>query len=429
MTPSDEDIGLRRQSDRSGIPAASPGISMFFRLFLLAGLLIIAFVFIYYTQYVINKLEEDQTRYVNLYVRLWHLITQEPTSSAAVSFVFDEIIQKSTIPIIITDSAGNVQFWRGLEKIPEKDASPTTLDLVHRAMVRFDKVNPPLPIQYEGRIIYLFHYGEPKLVRQLQRMPLIMFALFGLFLIVAFIGFRNIKRAEQRFIWVGMAKETAHQLGTPLTSLLGWLEILRASPPATTSRSQNAGPIDLPEIAARMEWDLTRLQKVANRFGQIGSLPEMKSSDVKALIREAVEYFRYRLPGSGQGAIIREQIGELPGVELNPELFLWVIENLLKNSVESVDPVSGVIEISGGLSKDKRTVCISVTDNGKGIPSKQQRKIFLAGFTTKKRGWGLGLTLAKRIIEEYHRGKLILKESVPNQKTVFQILLPITQRG
>lgn len=397
------------------------GVPMVFRLFLLFGILVIALFFIWYTQNVIAKLKEDQAKVVDMYARLWQLVTQEPTTGPAVSFIFEEIIQKSNIPIIITDSGGSIQFWRGLEQVPEKDRSPANLARVHQMLEKFDHQRGPLPIRYGDRIIYYFHYGDPKLVRQLQQMPWILLSLFGLFLVVAFIGYRNIKRSEQRFIWVGMAKETAHQLGTPLTSLLGWLEILK-SHTAETGQAENPS---LAEIAERMEGDIVRLQRVAQRFGQIGSLPELKPVDLNALVHEAASYFRTRLPGSGQGVVIKENLKELPPVEANPELLSWVIENLLKNALEAVDASTGHIEVTSRMSKDEKTVCITVTDNGKGIPSREQKKVFHAGYTTKKRGWGLGLTLAKRIVDEYHKGKLALVESIPNQRTEFQISLPL----
>ncbi len=408
-------------ANAGSVKPTATGMPLVFRLFLLFGLLVIALFFIWYTQNVIAKLKEDQAKVVDMYARLWQLVTQESTTGQAVSFIFDEIIQKSNIPIIITDSAGTIQFWRGLDEVPEKDLSPSNLARVRRMLETFDDQREPLPIRYQDRIIYYFHYGDPKLVRQLTRMPWILLSLFGLFLLVAFIGYRNIKRSEQRFIWVGMAKETAHQLGTPLSSLLGWLEILK-------SHQAGAGPggkVELGEITGRMENDVIRLQKVAQRFGQIGSLPELKPVDLNLLLREAAAYFRTRLPGDGRGVVIRENLSDLPAVEANAELLTWVIENLLKNAAEAVDATSGVIEVTSGVAGDGKAVQITVTDNGRGIPSREQKKIFHAGYTTKKRGWGLGLTLAKRIVEEYHKGKLVLVESVPNQKTEFQISLRV----
>jgi len=243
-----------------------------------------------------------------------------------------------------------------------------------------------------------------------------------LFLLVAFIGYHNLKKSEQRFIWVGMAKETAHQLGTPLSSLLGWLEIMKM-------RSQSGEPLALTphrleEITERMRADIERLEKVANRFGQIGSVPELRLTDLNRTIREVVSYFRTRLPGGGRGVRIEEKYGEIREVKANPELISWVMENLIKNSLEVVSPADGWIRISTSTSDDGRRLQITVSDNGRGVPARKQSRVFLPGYTTKKRGWGLGLTLAKRIVEEYHRGKIQLTESIPHRRTTFLISLP-----
>jgi len=186
-----------------------------------------------------------------------------------------------------------------------------------------------------------------------------------------------------------------------------------------------ASPASIQDVAGRMEADLKRLEKVANRFGQIGSMPELKAADLNGVLTESVNYFKQRLPHQGNGAVIRENLVSLPPVEVNAELFGWVIENLIKNALEAVDPKLGVIEISTGIEPSGKAVWIQVADNGRGVPSGVQKRIFNPGFTTKKRGWGLGLTLAKRIVEEYHKGKLFLEESMPNVRTAFKISLPV----
>ena len=241
---------------------------------------------------------------------------------------------------------------------------------------------------------------------------------------VGFIGFRNIKRSEQRSIWVGMAKETAHQLGTPLSSLMGWVELLKLKfkrqdfdMPNETTR------VHFDDIVGRMKSDLKRLDRVATRFGQIGSIPELELRNVNQPIAEVVSYFRLRLPDGGKGVEIIEQYGDIPDININMELIAWVVENLMKNSLEAVDPREGEIVINTECRNNK--VIISVIDNGKGISFKDQRRIFAPGFTTRNRGWGLGLTLAQRIVEEYHQGKIWLEKSEPSVKTEFKIELPV----
>lgn len=171
--------------------------------------------------------------------------------------------------------------------------------------------------------------------------------------------------------------------------------------------------------------DLHRLGKIAHRFEQIGSVPELKPTDLNAVISEAAAYFRQRLPHKGKGVVIKENLGQLVPAKANAELISWVVENILKNSLEAVDPKQGVIEVSTLLDKEKKTITIQVSDNGRGVAPRQHKKIFKPGYTTKKRGWGLGLSLAKRIVEEYHLGKISLKESIPNQRTTIWLSIPV----
>jgi signal transduction histidine kinase len=221
-----------------------------------------------------------------------------------------------------------------------------------------------------------------------------------------------------------MAKETAHQLGTPISSLLGWLELLTMSKKGDSHCQNN--DIDYDDVFLQMQTDVDRLQRVANRFGKIGSLPELTVGNINQLVEETSAYYRRRLPFNGKGVDIICRCNAVPPVSLNGELITWAIENLLKNALQAVDPQSGRIELATSQARDPRFVVIEVTDNGKGIPPGSARKLFRPGFSTKKRGWGLGLTLARRIVEEYHRGKICLLRSKPGE-TVFQIVLPISK--
>jgi hypothetical protein len=221
-----------------------------------------------------------------------------------------------------------------------------------------------------------------------------------------------------------MAKETAHQLGTPLSSMMGWVELLKLKFNrdhfTLPDQSVNLG---FDEIVGRMESDLQRLDRIAIRFGQIGSIPDLELGDITVIIREVVAYYRTRLPGAGKGVELIEQCGQIPNIMINKELIAWVIENLIKNSMEAIDPKTGKILVQTDCKNKK--VLISVSDNGKGINPEIQKMIFRPGFSTKKRGWGLGLTLARRIVEEYHRGKIWLYVSETNVKTEFRIELPV----
>ncbi len=275
----------------------------------------------------------------------------------------------------------------------------------------------PVPIKYtmpdgkEQVLGYLF-YGDSHLITRLVWLPYVEIGVFGLFILVALMGFWSIKKSEEQFIWVGLTKETAHQLGTPLSSMMGWMELLKTQPERKDS------------ILSEMENDLQRLSKVTARFSQIGSKSHLKKQSVLPILEDAIRYFQRRLPHTGKEVKIVKNFAIDPQVALNRDLFEWVIENLIKNSLDAIERKQGVIEISTGYVKGKKNrVFIDIRDNGKGISAKTRRMVFKPGFSTKKRGWGLGLNLAKRIVEEFHGGRLIIKDTRPGEGTTMRILL------
>jgi signal transduction histidine kinase len=235
-----------------------------------------------------------------------------------------------------------------------------------------------------------------------------------LLVLLAFLGFSSIKQSEQRFIWVGMAKETAHQLGTPISSLMGWLEMLKLG---------ELPPDQMQMLTSDMQTDVNRLQKVAARFSQIGSEAELTPQDLNELFVDIIAYFKRRIPQGGKEVTIVANLGEIPPVALNRDLFEWAIENLIKNSVDAVQKKRGVIEIITGMLPEKDRIYIDIRDNGAGVNTKHKNDIFKPGYSTKKRGWGLGLNLARRIVEENHGGRLLLKETRPGEGTTMRILL------
>jgi signal transduction histidine kinase len=399
---------------------------LWFKGFLVFGVVLIAGVFFFYTQTIISQIKENSRRTMQTYARLWQLAASAPASGAEIDVIFEEIIQKSDFPIVVTDAEGNLQAWRGVG-VDWDDTTYISREKLKGLAHRMDKHRKPIPIYFGTRqeVINYLHYGDPVLISQLRLMSFVELGLLTLFVLIAFITFRNIKMGEQRTIWVGMAKETAHQLGTPISSLLGWLELMKARCESTSQKEEDDSDLTLEQIADRVAVDLRRLGKIANRFEQIGSLPELKPTDLNAVVSEAAAYFRQRLPHNGSGVIITEKLGHLVPAKANAELLSWVVENLIKNSLEAVNPKAGVIEVSTSLDKEKKNVIIQVGDNGRGIPTRRQKKIFKPGYTTKKRGWGLGLSLAKRIVEEYHLGKICLKESFPNEKTTISMTIPV----
>jgi NtrC-family two-component system sensor histidine kinase KinB len=224
---------------------------------------------------------------------------------------------------------------------------------------------------------------------------------------------------EQRSLWTALAKETAHQLGTPLSSLMGWTALLRESPPGRLTPERTR------EILDEMDRDLARLQKVSLRFGQVGSLPALKEGDLVEITAGTVDYFRTRLPHLGHAVRIEERYEPVPRVRVHRELLEWVVENLLRNAMDAIDKKDGWIEVTVRWKRDERTVELIVRDNGRGMTPDERRRAFTPGYTTKRRGWGLGLTLARRVIAEYHGGRISIVESVPGRGTAVAVALPV----
>ena len=402
------------------------GKSTYFKIFLLIGVAVISAVFVWYTFNVIDKLQKSTRSQVVKYVKLWQLAASSNTGAEELQFIFDEIIVKADFPIIVLNEEDEPIHWRNIPEVPATDTTAKGKEFLTREVAGMIESNGRFPLKFgEGHVSY-FCYGDSEVIRQLTMMPFIEIGIVIAFLLVALIGFQNIRRSEERHIWVGMAKETAHQLGTPITSLMGWIEVMEseASEAGTTGATGAEHAESIKDALSNMRVDSDRLQRIANRFGQIGSVPETTEQDANALVHETVEYYRRRLPFEGKGVAINFAPSDIPKVQLNAELFGWALENLLKNALQSVDSKTGKIELTTTCVKAQNQIQIEITDNGKGIPSAAVRKIFRAGFTTKKRGWGLGLTLVKRIVDEYHNGKLILKKTRPGE-TTFEITLPV----
>ncbi|MEE9552878.1 MAG: HAMP domain-containing sensor histidine kinase [candidate division Zixibacteria bacterium] len=402
--------------------AAYVGYSRFFKAFLLLGMIAVISLFIYFNQSIVTGLREDSARISHAYARLIQYGASEATDPEVIDFIFENIITKVNFPIIVTDKYGEPAAWTS-------DMNPVDTTLKARARLYeniedFDLQNPPIEITSGGEVISILHYGDSRLIKKLQLIPVIEISVVGVFILVAFVGIRHIQHSEQRSIWVGMAKETAHQLGTPLSSLIGWVELMKLKfNEGIIKIKEGEKESDFEDMTSRMLNDLKRLDRIATRFGQIGSIPELQENDLNALVNETVSYFKLRIPSSG--LTITGTYSEIPAVKVNVELMSWVIENLVKNSLEAVNPRTGFIKITTDFDDIRGKVLITVEDNGRGVPQSEYKKVFAPGFTTKKRGWGLGLTLARRIIEEYHGGKIYLKNSEPNIKTIFNIEIPV----
>ncbi|NLP12243.1 HAMP domain-containing histidine kinase [bacterium] len=368
---------------------------------------------IYYTQRLVNELRKESRQIVEFYSQTYQLIVQTENMEVLDWFLANNILQKMDFPLIMIDNHGNISSWRGIG-VPEDDRSPQAMEKAKKIFAKIKDQNEPVRYMYNGEVFQSIYYGDSRLITRLEYLPYLTFSGTGLLILIAFIGFNNIKQSEQRFIWVGMAKETAHQLGTPISSLLGWLELMKAG-----DMSQDK----ISRLAQDMEIDVRRLKKIAARFSKIGSAANLEKQDVHQVLREVASYFRKRLPQAGREIRLVEDYGDLPLVLLNRELFEWAIENLIKNAIDAVQGKNGIIEIVTGRVADSKRVFIEIRDNGCGITAKRRDDVFKAGYSTKKRGWGLGLNFGKRIIEEYHGGKLYIKESHAGKGTVMRIVL------
>ncbi|MDI6765408.1 MAG: HAMP domain-containing sensor histidine kinase [Bacteroidota bacterium] len=393
------------------------------KLILLGTAVVIVVATLLYTRYIVQQLLERERQVADLYAKSLEFIANTPTDQSDYSFIFNEIIQSIDFPMVLTDDMNQpLQNYPLISRNINLDSTLTPDEqkkFITAVIQDLDKQNTPihvvLKISEQDSIVQHLHYGESEIITKLRWLPYIEIGIAGMFILIGYIGFSYIKRNEQSNIWVGMAKETAHQLGTPLSSLMGWIEMMK------TYAAEN--PKQLSTIS-EMEQDLQRLQKVTERFSKIGSKPSFKEEDLFEVIQSVLNYFQQRLPprfAHGKHIEIGIATVEHPTVHMNRELFEWVIENLIKNALDAMEDSIGKITFS--ITSKGNFVFIDVKDTGKGIDMNLRKDIFRPGYSTKKRGWGLGLSLSKRIIEDYHKGKLFVKESKIGKGTTFRIKL------
>ena len=324
------------------------------------------------------------------------------------------------LPFVFTDLKKEPIAWKIWGDYTEaKDAAESQIIQAHNFVREADAALRVLPIQINPKPHRGYFYYETAKHYNLVLMPYVQIALITTFLLVGLLVYRKSKANEQAAIWVGLAKETAHQLGTPIMALMGWTELLE------DCNSQSGNEMT-ERVCKEMQGDLNRLQKINLRFGNIGDPAKRDLIDISATIQGVVLYFRKRLPNRGKNIELIENLAKMPLILANEGLLEWVFENLIKNSLDALDKEKGIIEISTYLDMAKNHVVITYEDNGKGIPRKNRKKIFQPGYTTKKHSWGLGLTLVKRIIEEYHNGKIRLADTGPDG-TTFEIRLPVKE--
>ena len=375
-----------------------------YKLLLLLVLLLIIITSILYTNYLAHKLSLEERKKMELLADTYKRLNNA-TGNEDLSFMFHIIESNETVPVIITDDQSAILWNKNLDSLKTKRDS----NYLKEQLELMKSQRTPIDIEYtKGKHQYIY-YRDSYLLTELRYFPFIQFTIIGLFLLVAYITFSTARRSEQNRVWAGMAKETAHQLGTPISALSGWLDYmkLQANTPA------------LSQVIPEVEKDIERLELIAQRFSKIGSVPELISTNLYLEIARSVEYIRRR--ASGKVAVnIHAPEGGMIEAQISPPLFEWVIENLLKNALDAISG-NGTIDIF--ISKQGKKAYVDVKDSGKGIPAGKFNTVFRPGYSTKKRGWGLGLSLAKRIVEEFHRGKIFVKESAVGKGTTFRIVL------
>ena len=312
------------------------------------------------------------------------------------------IESNNDIPMIVTDEIGTILMKRNLDSIKALDTA-----YLNSQLIVMKAENSPIIINYLDDKQYAIYYRDSDLLTRIQYYPLMLVLILVSFSGIIYLVFKSNKVGEQNKLWTGMAKETAHQIGTPLSSLMGWVELMKL---------ENAVPTIVPEI----EKDVVRLNIIAERFSKIGSVPEKKPHDVVPVLKATLSYFESR-SSKNIHFHFHTELSEMVA-SINDQLFTWVLENLIKNAI---DAMGGKGLLTVVLSRTEKIMMITVQDTGKGIPKKLYRKIFTPGFTTKKRGWGLGLSLSKRIVEDYHSGKIFVKQSELQKGSVFEIRIPI----
>lgn len=384
------------------------------KVLLLIIAVLIAIGTLYYTQTLVQKLQEKERQIVELYAKGIEYLANTTNPDVDITFLFDNIIKPIDFPLIQSDAENNVYNKTDIRNV-ELDSNMTGEEFkifVAKLLDEMDATHLPIEVKYEGIIINKIHYGDSEHIKQLRYYPYIQLAIAALFIIIGYVGFSSIKRSEQSNIWVGMAKETAHQFGTPISSLMGWLEMLKMN---------YKEPDKVLDITEEISNDVEKLNKITYRFSKIGAKPELTKKKVIEEMKQVTAYFERRLPQTGKSVDLKITGDETACAEINSELFEWVIENLIKNALDAIEGTSGKIEIA--VRKVKKRVEVEVSDSGKGIEMKRRKDVFRPGYSTKKRGWGLGLSLSKRIIEGYHGGKIFVKSSIPGEGTTFKITL------
>ena len=360
-----------------------------------------------YTGFLSRELREDNREVVKLYAEIIAGAVNDDSNSN-IDFIFENIIKKVKFPIIQSDTKKNPQLWTNLPK--EVNTYEERISFIKS----MDVINEPIPLVYfdqesEPIAFGFLHYGDSSLIQKIKIWTYVEIISIGLFICIGFVGFSYIRHSEKQNIWIGLSRETAHQLGTPVSALLGWLDYLKHE------------KTDLEKILPEIESDIERLQQVNRRFSKMGSKPEVEYFNLSKRISSTLEYLEKRMPSLGGKVILVNKIDPDVKIKANGTLISWAVENLIRNGIDAINKENGKIEVA--LKQDVHYVKIHITDNGCGIPKKDWKNIFRPGFTTKNSGWGLGLSLCERIINDVHGGKVSVLASSIYEGTTFEIAI------
>ncbi len=371
------------------------------------GLALIAIVIvtgtIFYSRYLARKIAADERLKVEQWVEAGKFLINSP-ADADTRLASMLLTQNTSIPIIETDEKDSILQYINIDSAK----AAANGSFVEKKLRQFKAQHSPVEWTDPNNpaIRNRYYYGESQLLKEVRYYPLVQLCIVGLFIIVTLLALRSSYRSVQNQVWAGMAKETAHQLGTPVSSLEGWVEMMKEKP-------------ENEKIVQELEKDVNRLRLVSDRFGKIGSSPQLEEMDIVKQVSSMVDYIRKRAPGSVSFTMDTHGAA-LVIARISAPLFDWVIENLLKNALDAMEG-KGNIHVS--IQDTEKAVNIDVTDSGKGIAAQHISQVFKPGFTTKKRGWGLGLSLSRRIVEQYHNGQIYVKHSEVGKGTTFRVVL------